>query len=449
MSYDDDDDEITLNYNGERKKIEFDWVYETLIRKSKKKFNFDKNIELNFYYYDKDNEAKYIDSQISPTEFLEIYTNNDKNLMIYIQEKNKEDESNNISKDPNFSDYNDPDDSYHKSNDKQFIDDYNENVNKLDTQSKTEENKPASKKNNINKTGINPNIYQSTVFRKKSKDNDLEGKMKTLEEARNKRESFLKKKSDLETKNLQLVKKKSDIELLIQKVQTEDIEQNNDKILKEIKKEEKKLEDLDSEKKEEIEGLKEENSKLEKLISELSLQLSKQKQNQDLNDKNPLHSQEPMINNISMNLNITEISKSETGFFSRYDDLNDYFGNNENLNDRREKKLKKIKKINELIKLKKKNNQNTISELKKKNTIKEEIDYYSKLKKKKTFLIKSQPKDEQKEYKMNLIRKETSELKNDLKKMEEKISEAKKEIGDLKTKYDEEITSSEDDEDYF
>ena len=369
--------------------------------------------------------------------------------MIYVQEKNKEDESNNISKDPNFSDYNDPDDSYQKSNDKQFIDDYNEKVNKLDTQSKTEENKPASKKNKINKSGINQNIYQSTVFRKKTKDNDLEVRMKTLEEARNKRESFLKKKSDLETKNLELVKKKSDIELLIQKVQSEDIEQNNDKILKEIKKEKKKIEDLDSEKKEEIEGLKEENSKLEKLISELSLQLSKQKQNQDLNDKNPLHSQEPMINNISMNLNLTEISKSETGFFSRYDDVNDYFGHNENLNDRREKKLKKIKKINELIKEKKKNNQNTISELKKKNTIKEEIDYYSKLKKKKTFLIKSQPKDEQKEYKMNLIRKETSELKNDLKKMEEKISKAKKEIGDLKTKYDEEITSSEDDEDYF
>ena len=41
MSYD-DDAEITLNYNGEQKKIDFDWDYNDLIKKSKKNLSLTK-----------------------------------------------------------------------------------------------------------------------------------------------------------------------------------------------------------------------------------------------------------------------------------------------------------------------------------------------------------------------------------------------------------------------
>ena len=94
-----DDDisvKITLKYEQFQKKTKFDYEYQHLIRKAKKKFkNIKKEDKLIFYYVDNNDNKQLINDDISTCEFEELSHKYNDNLMIIVSLKSEKQESEN------------------------------------------------------------------------------------------------------------------------------------------------------------------------------------------------------------------------------------------------------------------------------------------------------------------------------------------------------------------
>ena len=345
---------ITLNYQGIQKKIEFDFDYNNLLKKAFKSFGIDKNeYDLVFYYYNEDQEKKGIENEISPCDFETIYKDNNEDLMIYIDKKlkqkpmekkkqvvNNDIQNSNLSLDIAGS-------SFNNIGENDFYKDIDDNADKMELNSKTEENKEMGNKLknkcSFDKKGISSNKSELKHISSFSKKNS-KYTLLNLEQIKNKSNDILKRKQNLESKNEQLNKKMNQIKELIEKSKIEKKHQDDNnkddrvkKLLIQIQNEKAKLEKMEKAKLKENADLKSKNLNLQKKISTLSKKLDKQIEG----NKKQNFLEENSISRLS-----EFKDKQKDSIISLH------IGADES---KKEKKRKKLEKINELFKQKKKN----------------------------------------------------------------------------------------------
>ena len=463
MSDGDSDDEnvdITLNYQGSQRAIEeFNFDYNYLYTKALKAFNIDKNIyKLLFYYINDENEKKEINENTYYSDFRSIYVNSGKELMIYIEtqlkenvEEKKEEKIIEIKKQDSSNDNeenieNDLGDSNfsQKQNDrKNFYDDVDKLAQNLKTDSKTEENK-AKENSVLSKDGVEKkeDIYLSemNVRRKNSKYTS-----KDLREAQSLQADIIQKQEKSRLINEQLKQEINEIKEKIEKSkiainnQNDQDEEEQNKLLIKLKDEENKLKKLEANKLKQIEELKTKNYNLKNMISTLSSTLNKQ---------NVEKSQISELNHeMSFKEDITIIPNNNTTFFSVIGDASQFFPKSEIFIKKKEAKLKKIKILNEIYaKKKKKLKEASILEINSSKKREESFNSSLIIKKKQRSKIlnlnKSKKEDENiNNDNNNEINEENKLLKNDINDLEDKIKEAQKEIEKMKNLYDKEIKS--------
>lgn len=419
---------ITLNYQGIQKKIEFDFDYNNLLKKAFKSFGIDKNeYDLVFYYYNEDQEKKGIENEISPCDFETIYKDNNEDLMIYIDKKlkqkpmekkkqvvNNDIQNSNLSLDIAGS-------SFNNIGENDFYKDIDDNADKMELNSKTEENKEMGNKLknkcSFDKKGISPNKNELKHISSFSKKNS-KYTLLNLEQIKNKSNDILKRKQNLESKNEQLNKKINQIKELIEKSKIEKKHQDDNnkddrvkKLLIQIQNEKAKLEKMEKAKLKEIADLKSKNLNIQKKISTLSKKLDKQIEENSICKLSEFKDkQKDSI--ISLHIGADESKK--------------------------EKKRKKLEKINELFKQKKKKLNNSMI-IQMQNLRNVEQSYKSIIiKKNNSHILNKKEKEEQIEN-GNDIKKENEDLKNEIKNMEDKLSITQKEIEDMKRLYEKEI----------
>ena len=455
---DDENVEITLNYQGKREKVKFDYDYNYLYTEALNAFSFDKNkYKLLFYYINDENEKKEINENTNYSDFRLIYINSGKNLMIYIEtqlkenvEEKKEEKIIEIKKQDSSNDNeenieNDLGDSNfsQKQNDrKNFYDDVDKLAQNLKTDSKTEENK-AKENSVLSKDGVEKkeDIYLSemNVRRKNSKYTS-----KDLREAQSKQADIIQKQEKSRLINEQLKQEINEIKEKIEKSkiainnQNDKDEEEQNKLIIKLKEEENNLKKLEENKLKQIEDLKTKNSNLKNMISTLSSTLNKQ---------NVEKSQISELNHeISFKEDITIIPNNNTTFFSVIGDASQYFPKSEIFVKKKEAKLKKIKILNKIYaQRKKKLTEASILEINSSKKREESFNSSLIIKKKQRSKIfnlnKSKKEDENNDNNNNEINKENKLLKDDINDLEDKIKEALEEIEKMKNLYDKEIKS--------
>ena len=461
---------ITINYEGIRRDIEFDFDYNNLNSRTLNCFKIDsKKYKLLFYYKDdEDKKVEINNKNYDYSSLQEIYKKSNNKLMLYVEKeiKEKKDEKIKIKKkeeeekikiikqvphDDNDNDEqninNDNNDEFNEfnfypgGNDQQnFYEEFNDLANNLKPDSKTEENKeinnPLKPKfsgdmGDINFTSINFGNKKISKY-----------KLKDLEEAQSKHDIIIQKKQDSEIKNKKL---KQNIIEMKEKIEKSKIELNNKnkideeeekQLLIKLSNEEKNLKKIQEEKQKQLAELKERNANLKNLIASLSSGINQQKGGK---------SQIPELNNdISFKIDISHISKSDISFFTLIEEANNYLPKKEKNNKKKEAKIKKLKKINEINKQKKKEiKEKSIEEL---NACKKLEDsfhssFIEKNQKQKSYILikKEQNEKNNDNNENNEINKENKQLKDDIKELEEKIKEAQKEIENMKKLFDKEI----------
>ena len=432
---------ITLNYQGIQKKIEFDFDYNNLLKKAFKSFGIDKNeYDLVFYYYNEDQEKKGIENEISPCDFETIYKDNNEDLMIYIDKKlkqkpmekkkqvvNNDIQNSNLSLDIAGS-------SFNNIGENDFYKDIDDNADKMELNSKTEENKEMGNKLknkcSFDKKGISSNKSELKHISSFSK-NNCKYTLLNLEQIKNKSNDILKRKQNLESKNEQLNKKINQIKELIEKskIEKKHKDDNNKddrvkKLLIQIQNEKAKLEKMEKAKLKEIADLKAKNLNIQKKISTLSKKLDKQIEG----NKKQNFLEENSISRLS-----EFKDKQKDSIISLH------IGADES---KKEKKRKKLEKINELFKQKKKKLNNSMI-IQMQNVRNVEQSYKSIIiKKNNSHILNKKEKEEQIEN-GNDIKKENEYLKYEIKNMEDKLSITQKEIEDMKRFFEEEIKNIE------
>ena len=463
MSDGDSDDEnvdITLNYQGSQRAIEeFNFEYNYLYTKALKAFNIDKNIyKLLFYYINDEKEKKEINEDTCYSEFRSIYVNSGKELMIYIEtqlkenvEKKKEEkvieikkqDSSNDNEENIENDLGDSNFSQKEKDRKNFYDDVDKLAQNLKTDSKTEENK-AKENSVLSKDGVEKkeDIYLSemNVRRRNSK--------YTSEDLRQTQSRHAEIKQNLEKSGLTNKQLKQEINEIKEKIEKSKIAINNqndkdeeeqNKLIIKLKEEENNLKKLEANKLKQIEDLKTKNYNLKNMISTLSSTLNKQ---------NVEKSQISELNHeISFKEDITIIPNNNTTFFSVIGDASQFFPKSEIFIKKKEAKLKKIKILNEIYaKKKKKLKEASILEINSSKKREESFNSSLIIKKKQRSKIlnlnKSKKEDENNDNNNNNeINEENKLLKDDINDLEDKIKEALKEIENMKNLYDKEIKS--------
>lgn len=432
---------ITLNYQGIQKKIEFDFDYNNLLKKAFKSFGIDKNeYDLVFYYYNEDQEKKGIENEISPCDFETIYKDNNEDLMIYIDkklkrkpmEKKKQVENNDIQNSNLSLDI--AGSSFNNIGENDFYKDIDDNADKMELNSKTEENKEMGNKLknkcSFDKKGISSNKSELKHISSFSKKNS-KYTLLNLEQIKKKSNDILKRKQNLESKNEQLNKKINQIKELIEKSKIEKKHQDDNnkddrvkKLLIQIQNEKAKLEKMEKAKLKENADLKSKNLNLQKKISTLSKKLDKQIEG----NKNQNFLEENSISRLS---EFKDKQKDST--------ISLHIGADES---KKEKKRKKLEKINELFKQKKKKLNNSMI-IQMQNVRNVEQSYKSIIiKKNNSHILNKKEKEEQIEN-GNDIKKENEDLKYEIKNMEDKLSITQKEIEDMKRLYEKEIKNIE------